>query len=227
MDRTKLRQIVTQYFSAGELRTLCFDLGVDYDDLPGAGKTNKARELISYLQRRDRLPELVEMIRQLRPNAPWREEQGGIRGASSSTRGVPSERTRAEVESLHRQLAEAKENLRLIEERKAQYVMNVDIPLQLLKEEQAQRKKVTDLQAKVTSSRPTHPGQGPGGPTATGATGNSVRAQLDMAEKVLAVYEEQAAGYTRLTIPAHLAVNLEEQREKVARLREQLAALEG
>lgn len=227
MERTKLRQIITQYFNAGELRTLCFDLGVDYDDLPGQGKTNKVIELIGYLQRRDRLPELVEMVRQLRPNAPWTEEQRQTGWASPSPQRIPPEQMRAKVKSLHRQLAEAKENLRLIEDRKAQYVMDVNIPLQLLKQERAQHKKITDLQARIMSLQSGHPGQESNGPTATSTTGDSLRAQLDMAEKILAVYEEQAAGYTRLTIPAHLAVNLEEQREKVARLREQLAALEG
>jgi hypothetical protein len=59
----------------------------------------------------------------------------------------------------------------------------------------------------------------------SGASKVLLRAQLDMAEKVLAVYERQAAGYTTLTIPADLQVNLDEQREKVARLRAQLEAL--
>ena len=33
----KLRQILDARFDEGELRTLCFDLGVDYDGLPGEG----------------------------------------------------------------------------------------------------------------------------------------------------------------------------------------------
>ena len=52
---------------------------------------------------------------------------------------------------------------------------------------------------------------------------DSLRAQLDMAEKALAVYEQKAAGHTTLTIPAPLVVNLEEMREKVARLGEELS----
>ena len=41
----------------------------------------------------------------------------------------------ADVASLRRQLAEAEENLRLVEERKSQFVMDVEIPLQLVKQE--------------------------------------------------------------------------------------------
>jgi Effector-associated domain 7 len=40
-------------FNDSELRTLCFNLGVDYDVLQGSGKSDKARELIIYLDRRN------------------------------------------------------------------------------------------------------------------------------------------------------------------------------
>jgi hypothetical protein len=36
-----LRHNVTGYFNDGELRNLCFDLGVDYESLPGQGKEGK------------------------------------------------------------------------------------------------------------------------------------------------------------------------------------------
>jgi hypothetical protein len=49
---SRLRQILATRFSESELRTLCFDLGIDYDDLPGQEKASKARELIAYLERR-------------------------------------------------------------------------------------------------------------------------------------------------------------------------------
>lgn len=70
---TRLRQMLVKYFNEEELRTLCFDLVVDYDDLPGTGKTNKARELISYLERRDSITELLIICRELRPKAPWED----------------------------------------------------------------------------------------------------------------------------------------------------------
>jgi hypothetical protein len=49
----------------------CFDLDADYDSLPGLGKANKARELVSWCQRNGRLVELAEMMQRVRPNICW------------------------------------------------------------------------------------------------------------------------------------------------------------
>jgi len=68
-----LRQILVSRLDEGELRTLCFDLGVDYDNLPGEGKANKARELVIYLERRNRIGALVETGKSLRPDIAWVE----------------------------------------------------------------------------------------------------------------------------------------------------------
>ncbi len=68
---TKLRQTLITYFDESELHTLCTDLGVDYESLPGEGKANKARELIKYLKNRDRIPELEEIVKRQRPNVSW------------------------------------------------------------------------------------------------------------------------------------------------------------
>jgi tetratricopeptide (TPR) repeat protein len=59
--RNQLHQMVVDGFSEEELRTLCFELGLDYDDLPARGRANKARDLISHLERHDRLAELVTL----------------------------------------------------------------------------------------------------------------------------------------------------------------------
>jgi hypothetical protein len=67
----ELRQILTTRFDAGELRTICFDLGIDYDDLPGAAKTDKIKELVVYLECHNRTAELVKMGKQLRPDISW------------------------------------------------------------------------------------------------------------------------------------------------------------
>ena len=68
-----LRQILVSRLDEGELRTLCFDLGVDYDNLPGEGKANKARELVIYLEHRNRIGALVETGKSLRPDIAWME----------------------------------------------------------------------------------------------------------------------------------------------------------
>lgn len=64
----RLRQILLNRFNEEELRTLCFDLALDYDMLPGRGKEGKARELLAYLERRNRLSELVELLQRNRPD---------------------------------------------------------------------------------------------------------------------------------------------------------------
>jgi hypothetical protein len=66
-----LRQILATRFSDGELRTLCSDLGVDYESLPGQGKADKARELINHLERRQRIAALVAIGRRQRPDVAW------------------------------------------------------------------------------------------------------------------------------------------------------------
>jgi tetratricopeptide (TPR) repeat protein len=71
IDTLSLHRQLTEYFNEEELRDLCFRLDVEYDDLPGAGKAGKARELITYHERRRTLPALVDVCRQLRPNVDW------------------------------------------------------------------------------------------------------------------------------------------------------------
>lgn len=66
---SQLHRRLCQLFDEGELRTICFDLDVDYESLPGRGKANKARELIRYLRRRSRVSELEDKVKQLRPNS--------------------------------------------------------------------------------------------------------------------------------------------------------------
>jgi len=58
-------------------------------------------------------------------------------------------RSGTELTSLCCQLAEARENLRLIQERKSQYVMETDIPLQMIKEEQHLLKRIEELEQHI------------------------------------------------------------------------------
>ena len=66
-----LHDLLSDRFSDEELRTLCLDLHVDYDDLPALGKSNKARELLTYLARRSQLEKLLTVGQQTRPDVPW------------------------------------------------------------------------------------------------------------------------------------------------------------
>ncbi len=68
IDLPRLREQLRALFSDSELRDLCFDLGIDYENLPGAAKGDKARELILHVERLGRLPELVGRVIELRPH---------------------------------------------------------------------------------------------------------------------------------------------------------------
>ena len=65
---TELYQILRERFNLEELRTLCFELRVEYDDLPGEGRAAKARELVRFMQRTDQLDYLWATIQQNRPD---------------------------------------------------------------------------------------------------------------------------------------------------------------
>lgn len=54
-----------------------------------------------------------------------------------------------ELESLRRRRDDARENLRLIEERKSSYVLSTDIPLSLIKEERRLRDQIEELENRV------------------------------------------------------------------------------
>jgi hypothetical protein len=74
----RLYEVLAKHFDVGELQTLCFQLGLDYDDLGGAGKSGKARELVAFLERRGRIVELLAIGKQLRPDVAWEVDDAAI-----------------------------------------------------------------------------------------------------------------------------------------------------
>ena len=69
----QLRENLVEYFSQEELRSLCFDLGVDWDRLRGEEKAGKVTALLTSLDNTGRIPELTERCTGLRPNVLWQE----------------------------------------------------------------------------------------------------------------------------------------------------------
>jgi hypothetical protein len=89
--RIRLREILTARFSVDELRTLCFELEIPYENLPGT-LDGLAREVIVYSERRGRLAELIETARRLRPDVEW----GDLRSAPTpAARRLAAERPHA------------------------------------------------------------------------------------------------------------------------------------
>ena len=69
--RMVLLEILNKHFSDGDLRILCVDMEIDYENIPGPAKIDKARELILYLQRYNRLEELIDYAQPMHPEADW------------------------------------------------------------------------------------------------------------------------------------------------------------
>ncbi|MCP4428868.1 MAG: hypothetical protein GY803_30655 [Chloroflexi bacterium] len=69
--RSKLRKNLNDHFGVTDLQEICFDLNIDYEDLPGDDKRLKVMELIKHMNRRGHLQELIVMCQELRPNLSW------------------------------------------------------------------------------------------------------------------------------------------------------------
>jgi hypothetical protein len=90
---TALRRGIAETFNTEELKNLCADLGVNYDNLGGEGLEAKARELITYLQHRGRLADLVAYCISARPHYTWPQALGsGSTPAQSNARAVSGDR---------------------------------------------------------------------------------------------------------------------------------------
>jgi hypothetical protein len=66
-----LTDLINRYFGLADVRDLCFRFGVDHEDLGGDGKREKARELVEQMERNGRLPDLIALLKQLRPHVDW------------------------------------------------------------------------------------------------------------------------------------------------------------
>jgi hypothetical protein len=66
-----LRRLMTERLDESDLHTLCFDIGMDYDDLAGDTKGHKIVELLQMVRRTQRLQELIGAGKLLRPDITW------------------------------------------------------------------------------------------------------------------------------------------------------------
>ncbi|MBK8904205.1 MAG: hypothetical protein IPM53_23700 [Anaerolineaceae bacterium] len=66
-----LHKLLVTRFSESELKTLCFNLALDYDALPGEGNIDKSRELIAHFKRREQISELLKAGKKMREDVDW------------------------------------------------------------------------------------------------------------------------------------------------------------
>lgn len=70
-SRARLRQNLIQAFDLSELRALCVDLGLDWENIGGETKNDKALNLVLELEKAERIPELLAKCKTQRPNLDW------------------------------------------------------------------------------------------------------------------------------------------------------------
>lgn len=66
----RLTPVLTEAFSSDDLRTLAFELGVDYENLTRTTLETEAASLVDEIQRQGRLTELIDLVETRRPSAP-------------------------------------------------------------------------------------------------------------------------------------------------------------
>jgi hypothetical protein len=62
IETVGLFYLLKEKFNLSQLKTLCFEYGVDYDDIPGENKEDKARELILDVRRKEKLSDFYEFV---------------------------------------------------------------------------------------------------------------------------------------------------------------------
>jgi hypothetical protein len=72
VDHSKLRRMLADHFNREELRELCADLCIEYENLPDT-LDGMVRELVAYCERHRRIPELLAVAKQQRAELPWPE----------------------------------------------------------------------------------------------------------------------------------------------------------
>lgn len=69
-DKIQFRRKLTKHFNEPETELIIFELGIN-GDVRGDTLADLHKELIDYLDRRERLPELAEKVKEARPMVDW------------------------------------------------------------------------------------------------------------------------------------------------------------
>lgn len=90
MDLPVLAKQIAKLFKLNDIQMVCFDLGIEYDNLPGDTLDRKVQELVTYYERNGNLKELLKYCRQERPLVNWDGAPAVVDNSSSdSTKQVP------------------------------------------------------------------------------------------------------------------------------------------
>lgn len=67
----RLAKLMDGALGLSDVREICFEFGVDFENLKGDEKRDKIRALIIYFYRRETLPLLADHLQLIRPNTQW------------------------------------------------------------------------------------------------------------------------------------------------------------
>lgn len=70
-DRERLRRLMSDFLETNDLENICFDMRIDFEELPTGRKDSKLRSLITHCERHARIDELLKQLRELLPSIAW------------------------------------------------------------------------------------------------------------------------------------------------------------
>ena len=70
---TKIRKYIAEKFSMNEIKVLCFNIGINDENIPGNTLDTKSAELVKYCIRHDKMEELISECKAQRPNTMWND----------------------------------------------------------------------------------------------------------------------------------------------------------
>lgn len=84
----KILPLIINSFNLDDFRTLCFNLGVKYDEIGGRTLSGKARELLLFLEHHEEIPKLLHALENMRPKTDWRGNEQVRFGAACPYKGL-------------------------------------------------------------------------------------------------------------------------------------------
>lgn len=69
--RAHLRQLLTERLDETDIRTLCFDVDLDFENLSGQNKREKVVALLRHFEQRQQLDFLLRAVKSMRPDLPF------------------------------------------------------------------------------------------------------------------------------------------------------------
>jgi hypothetical protein len=108
IDLQKLQELINSHFNFEEVRSLAFEMNIDYEILAGENKSSKVRELIIYLERRGQLEKLIQILIANRPAVNWQQVTQELLVSKISDPRLDANVLVLELASLRQQLDEIK-----------------------------------------------------------------------------------------------------------------------